>query len=64
MRPTVSLQLPDGSIHELGHGDLIGRLWTAALHLDDGRISEFDERTLTFSGCARSGARCEVTSKE
>ena len=40
MRPTVSLQLPDGSIHELGHGDLIGRLWTAALHLDDGRISE------------------------
>jgi len=36
----VSLRTADGHIHELTHGDLVGRLWCAALHLNDGRISE------------------------
>ena len=40
MRAYVRLRLPDGSVCELGHGDLIGRLPSAALHLDDVRISE------------------------
>ena len=40
MRATVRLRLPDGSLHQLGHGDLIGRLPSAALHLDDARVSE------------------------
>lgn len=40
MRAFVRFRLPDGSLCELGHGDLIGRLWTAALQLDDPRISE------------------------
>lgn len=39
-RPYVLLALPDGSARELEHGDLIGRLWSAALVLDDPRISE------------------------
>ena len=30
----------DGSARDLGHGDFIGRLWSAALVLDDPRISE------------------------
>lgn len=37
---SVSLRTMDGSTHELIHGDVIGRLWSAALHLNDGRISE------------------------
>lgn len=40
MRATVLFELPDGAQVELGHGDLIGRLWSAALQLDDARISE------------------------
>lgn len=36
----VRLALPDGTAHDLGHGDLIGRLWSAALPIDDPRISE------------------------
>jgi hypothetical protein len=40
MRAFVRFQLPDASLRELGHGDLIGRLRSAALHLDDARISE------------------------
>ena len=40
MRAFVRLCCPDGSVAELTHGDLIGRLGTAALHLDDARISE------------------------
>jgi hypothetical protein len=36
----VELRLPDGSLHELGHGDVVGRLWSAALPIDDERISE------------------------
>jgi pSer/pThr/pTyr-binding forkhead associated (FHA) protein len=39
-RPHVRLTLPDGSVRELEHGDLIGRLWSAALVIDDPRISE------------------------
>lgn len=40
MRAYVRLRAPDGSHHELVHGDLIGRLQTAAMPLDDGRVSE------------------------
>lgn len=40
MRPFVKLRAPDGTVHELGHGDLIGRVPTAALVLDDPRVSE------------------------
>ena len=40
MRAHVRLLLPDGQYAELGHGDIIGRLWSAALSLQDGRISE------------------------
>ncbi len=40
MRGFVRLRLPDGSSVELGHGDLIGRLRSAALPIADGRISE------------------------
>lgn len=29
-----------GAAHELVHGDLIGRLWSASLQLNDGRVSE------------------------
>ncbi|MDP2305701.1 MAG: hypothetical protein Q8P18_06710 [Pseudomonadota bacterium] len=36
----VRLTDPLGREHELVHGDVIGRLWTAALQLDDGRVSE------------------------
>ena len=37
---TVYLLTPDGEEHALIPGDLIGRMHTAALHLDDGRVSE------------------------
>ena len=30
----------DDGRHTLVHGDLVGRLWSAALHLNDGRVSE------------------------
>ncbi|MES2642358.1 MAG: FHA domain-containing protein [Myxococcota bacterium] len=40
MRAYVRLRLPDGSASELGHGDLIGRLWSAALPISDARVSE------------------------
>lgn len=40
MRAFVRFELPDGTHRELGHGDLMGRLWSAALQLDDARISE------------------------
>ncbi len=40
MRAYARFRLPDGTRVELGHGDLIGRLWSAALSLADGRISE------------------------
>lgn len=40
MRALVRFQLPDQSLVELGSGDLIGRIWSAALVLHDPRISE------------------------
>lgn len=40
MRALVKLRLPRGETVVLGHGDLIGRLSTAALMVDDPRISE------------------------
>jgi hypothetical protein len=40
VRALVSLRHPDGSVWELGHGDLIGRLPWAALVLDDPAVSE------------------------
>ena len=40
MDPFVVLRLPDGSRATLRHGDLVGRLETAALHIADPRISE------------------------
>ncbi|TNE84800.1 MAG: FHA domain-containing protein [Deltaproteobacteria bacterium] len=36
----VVLKTVDGTEHTLFHGDIIGRLWSAALHLNDGRVSE------------------------
>lgn len=40
MHAYVLLQDPSGGLHELVPGDIIGRMWSAALQLDDGRISE------------------------
>ncbi len=40
MRAFVRIEAPDGTLHELAHGDVIGRLQGASLALDDGRISE------------------------
>ncbi len=39
-RALAWLRLPDGRVVALGHGDFIGRVWTAALVLDDPRVSE------------------------
>ncbi len=40
MRAFVRFQLPDGTQRDLYPGDIIGRLWSAALHVDDARVSE------------------------
>jgi len=40
MRACVRFALPDGSTRLLGPGDIVGRLVSAALHIDDARISE------------------------
>ena len=40
MRAYVRLRLPDGTTTEVGHGDLIGRLWSAAVQISDARVSE------------------------
>ncbi len=40
MRATVRFRLPSGEIRVLGHGALIGRLWSAELQLNDARVSE------------------------
>lgn len=40
MRASVRLKTPDGQETELVAGEIIGRAWTSALRLDDGRISE------------------------
>lgn len=39
-RAVAWFRLPDGERVALGHGDFIGRVWTAALVLDDPRVSE------------------------
>ena len=38
--PLVWLRLPGGGRAALGHGDFIGRVWSAALVIDDPRVSE------------------------
>lgn len=40
MRALVQVRAPDGQIFELSHGDIIGRLWSAAMPIDDARVSE------------------------
>ncbi len=40
MRAFVRLEIPSGPTVELGHGDVIGRLWSAALCIQDPRVSE------------------------
>ena len=40
MRASVTLRTADGRDHELGHGDLIGRLWSARLQLASPDVSE------------------------
>lgn len=40
MLSLVAVRAPGGQVHELGHGALIGRLWSADLHLNDARVSE------------------------
>lgn len=40
MRAFTRLRAPDGGRFELVHGDLIGRLWSAAMPIDDARVSE------------------------
>jgi hypothetical protein len=40
VRASVVFSTPAGDRYELGHGDFIGRLWTAGLPVDDARISE------------------------
>lgn len=39
-RAYASFRLPDGTRRSLAPGDLIGRLWSAALQIDDPRVSE------------------------
>ena len=40
MGPLVTFSTPDGRRVSLGHGELIGRLASASLHVDDARVSE------------------------
>lgn len=40
MRCYARFRLPDGTTRDLAPGELVGRTWTAALHLDDARVSE------------------------
>jgi hypothetical protein len=40
MRAFVTLRAPDGQVYEVSHGGVLGRLWSAALPLDDARVSE------------------------
>ncbi|MFK7931263.1 MAG: hypothetical protein AB8H79_23975 [Myxococcota bacterium] len=37
---SVTLRTPDDTIHQLAHGDIIGRMWSAALCLDHPGVSE------------------------
>ncbi|MEL6342917.1 MAG: hypothetical protein AAFV53_07270 [Myxococcota bacterium] len=40
MRAVVQIRSPDGQHYELSHGDIIGRLWSVAMPIDDARVSE------------------------
>ncbi len=40
MHASVRIRDHLGAVHELVHGDLIGRVWSATLQLNDGRVSE------------------------
>jgi len=40
MHATTTLRTPDGCLHTLGNGDIVGRLWSAALQLSSPHISE------------------------
>jgi len=40
MHATTTVRTPDGQLHALGNGDIIGRLWFAALQLSSPHISE------------------------
>lgn len=40
MHASVRLRGPEGAEHELVHGDLIGRVWSASLQINDARVSE------------------------
>lgn len=40
MRAHAVVRGPDGALRTLGHGDIVGRSWCAALHVDDPRVSE------------------------
>ena len=40
MRASATLRLPDDTLVEVVHGDLIGRMGAAAVHIDDARVSE------------------------
>lgn len=40
MQAHVTLRAPDGRIYQLSHGDLVGRIWSAALCLSDPQVSE------------------------
>jgi hypothetical protein len=39
-RAFATFRLPDGTLRSLTAGDLVGRLWSAALQIDDPRVSE------------------------
>jgi hypothetical protein len=39
-RALATFRLPDGTTRSLAPGDLVGRLWSAALQIDDPRVSE------------------------
>jgi hypothetical protein len=40
MHATATLRTPDGRLHSVGNGDIVGRLWSAALQLSSPHISE------------------------
>lgn len=40
MRVGATFRLPSDEIATLGHGEIVGRLWSARLQLDDPRVSE------------------------
>lgn len=40
VRAYATFRAPNGALHELVHGDIVGRLWSASMSLDDARVSE------------------------